>query len=428
MMKLKYLCTAALLLAATTSLYAQEALRNGVDIISLPDRPPYVYEDLLRIQEPYILHQYRQNNTSPWLNGQRFTSEKTANGYFTRLAQDEWRNNSWVNKNTFNYAYSYNTAGRLISRIDALSGDDFPAAISLRTTLNYGTNNMPSDIVVERAPAGSSSYTVISAAYFAYDTQMRLVKDSLKFQGIGSSFVTVYTYAPGSIVSVHKMLSGTLTDTMQQIFSRTNAMGLVTDRLDVSYLSNNRRDSIRSVFTYNSTGKVLSNAVYTRFDTDTSFVNSELITYQYRSDDQLDKWERSVSDNTNPYAWRKDYKLQMFYTGSRADSSYSYGWLPQLQQYATVAGERALFRIQGVGVEPSPVTRKTPVVYPNPATDQLFVSGLENGRHLFLIRNNTGQVVTCLQTSDATISIAQLPAGIYYLSEGDGPAVRFIKQ
>lgn len=427
-MKLTYLCSAALLLTGTTSLYAQEALRSGVGILSLPDRQPYVYEDLLRIQEPYILHQYRRNNSSPWLNGQRFISEKNANGYFTRLAQDAWQSNTWLNKNTFNYTYSYNTANKLISCTNAVSGDDFPAAINLRTSINYGANNMPSDVLVERAPAGTTNYTVISAEHFMYDNQMRLVKDSLKLQGLGQSFVTTYAYAPGSIVSVHMLVSSVRMDTLQQIFSQTNAWGLVTDQMDVSYLSNAGRDSIRSVFTYNNNGKLLSNASYTRFNTDTTFVNSELIAYQYRTDDQLDNWERAVSDDANPHAWRKDYKLQMFYTGNRADSSYSYGWQPQAQQYATSAGERALFRIQGVGVEASPIARKPFVVFPNPAGDQLSVSGLNGGRHLFLIRNSMGQVVTSLETSDRTISVAHLQAGIYYLSQEDGSTVRFIKQ
>lgn len=427
-MKLKYLCSAALLLAGTSSSYAQDALRSGVGIISLPDRQPYVYEDLLRIQEPYILQQYRQSNNSAWLNGQRFISEKNANGYFTRLAQDEWQSNAWLNKNTFNYTYSYNTANKLISCSNALSGDDFPAAITMRMTLNYGTNNMPSDVLVERAPTGTSNYTVTSAEHFTYDNQMRLVKDSLKLQGLGQSFVTTYTYAPGSIVSVHMLVSSIATDTLQQIFSQTNTQGLVADQMDVSYLNNTDRDSIRSVFTYNNTGKLLSNAVYTRFDTDTTFVNTELITYQYRTDDQLDKWERSVSDDANPHAWRKDYKLQLFYTANRADSSYSYGWQQQAQQYATNAGERALFRIPGVGVEPSPIARKPLVVYPNPASSLLYVGGLNNGRHTFFIRNNMGQVVTSLETNDHTISVAHLQTGIYYLSEGDGPAIRFVKQ
>lgn len=54
-------------------------------------------------------------------------------------------------------------------------------------------------------------------------------------------------------------------------------------------------------------------------------------------------------------------------------------------------------------------------VFPNPATDQLQISGLEDSEAPFHIYNNLGQEIMTGKVKDGTVDVAALPEGAYYL-------------
>ncbi len=76
-----------------------------------------------------------------------------------------------------------------------------------------------------------------------------------------------------------------------------------------------------------------------------------------------------------------------------------------------------------------------PVLYPNPATDQLYLAGLDEGEAEASIMDATGRVVARFRKGEAIdrmeIPLAGIPAGSYTLSlamAGERKALRFVRQ
>jgi len=69
------------------------------------------------------------------------------------------------------------------------------------------------------------------------------------------------------------------------------------------------------------------------------------------------------------------------------------------------------------------------VVFPNPATDQITISGLQSGEMLYIYNVSGQQLLFCKAIGETEqFSVSRLPSGIYFVKTSNGQALKWIKK
>lgn len=98
--------------------------------------------------------------------------------------------------------------------------------------------------------------------------------------------------------------------------------------------------------------------------------------------------------------------------------------------YTALGGAAGIYRIADDVLSIEEVETATLRLFPNPAQDEITISGLSlDGSRAYTIINTLGQVVTqnTLGQSSEPIDVSQLPQGVYVLRFSNREAVRFVK-
>lgn len=416
-MKLRLLLLSAL---TATSLHAgaQGALDFGE---VLPHDPandvPYIYYDLLRSQQPFIVWQYRTSLTSnKWIRESKYVTEKQG-ARFSNLHSLVWDSTLkvWEPARKYDYTFVYQ-GNNLVKRTTNMLFNGGTSITTIQDSLVYDANNR---VIVEVVERKQPAYQLIATKYYDYDSQGRMLRDSSVYATDNS--VTYYSYAGNKINAAYKALADTIS--LREV--TTDANGKTVEILEYQYAAGVRDAVWQDSFTYDGAGRI---ANFIRYTSATPLIAdreaSEKIEHSYLPDGRLAEWVRSLGD-PGTLNWDIDYQLKMQYNSAgKADTGFAYG------ETAGIFDEEPfalfLFSDEATSVK-NVAAAKATYIYPNPATNVLHTGVAAGNAATIRITDISGKLVMTGSSQSGQVDVSALQPGMYFISVNKAPAASFSK-
>ncbi len=418
--KLKLMIGASLSLLATAA-NAQDKLEFGFSFYNDPEaRTPYVYYDQLRNQQPSFYTESRDDvNTENWQKVGKYVSDKYNDSTFSKLESYIWDNGQWEisRKNSYVFRYVNNTPQAVDNDI-TYAGN--PTVQRFTDTFTYNANGSLNSIIKRRnsVPAGE-----VFIDLYKYDANNKLYQVATVYKDVNDTFYKHYTYNANKIICA-SVVDG---DTMEVITILKDATDRIVYQLSAAYDNNTVQSYTKNIFAYDAAGRVDSfESYYTDAGDSTAFLPAEKVVNQYNSAGKLAGWVRSVGDGVSAN-WLIDYKMVMGYDANgKADTARSYGYVNGA--YLNKHFYRFIFTNTTTGINTIAQTNTDAVVlYPNPATDVLYLKKGKSSISHVKVWDNKGLLVMEAKGDVRELNISQLAAGIYHVYADGVYGARFIK-
>ncbi len=403
----------------------------------MPEVVPYTLTGFnkLRNDNPFILSQSAGPNNT-WSNLASYTWIPSAiPGYNKERTTSQFSGNTWImnqlEQNEVNLDDQNRITNIIENRTQNYNGTQYRSKFKYQFT--YNTQNKPSHILVQVAEAPSYINFVNFYNYsYSYNTQGQLISDSLYNYTDQQSYKRDYTYDANGKPASQTYFEYSSDDTTGKTWYT-----FVNDRLHTTYAisldltSGNWETTSTDTFDYDLNGNIIKRISY-----GAAFINGDYIpfmpvtndTYSYNSLNKMDQMESKVW-NSDLSAWVNAARYTFNYTNNNPSVGYLYNWNTTAQTYDTDPTVRFLFALPTALHENNGLTASGMAIYPNPATNKVFISGLMSGafqQSAISLYNLSGQlcsVPVIYQNGIAEVDISHLSSGIYSIQIQSGETV-----
>jgi hypothetical protein len=208
-----------------------------------------------------------------------------------------------------------------------------------------------------------------------------------------------------------------------------NAGNQITRILVQNWNGNSWDNVSQYIYTYNSNNKLTEN-LFQYFDNN-SWVNYRLSGYTYDNNNNLTEWLSKRWDQATGLLTSASYKYLYTYNAGNLNIQTLYQrWNTTNLDWVNSIRTDYYYSIHIVfGITPTE-NQNTLAIYPNPATNMLFVKGL-TATSVISIYDLNGKLLIRNQMTNNQIDIADLPAGLYTLrleNSNGGSTVKFVKR
>lgn len=413
-----------LILFTTISLSFQSAFCQNF----LPAVVPYVVTGFAQIldENPFVLSQRAgTNNTWSYMASYTWTPS-TIQGYHKERTVSQFSGNTWILNQLEQSEYVLDNQNRFASVIQdrTYNYNGTPNRSKIRYLFTYNAENKPSRVVMQIAEG--PSYTNFVNYYnsnYTYNTEGKLIADSMYFYYNQQSYKRDYTYdASGKPVrqSDFDFSSDDTTSKTTYTFDGNGRL-LASYTTSLNQTSDVWETTAADTFNYDQNGNIIK-----RINYGAAFIDGQLIpfmpvineTYGYNSLNKLDQME-TKSWNENTLSWVNASKYSFNYTNGNPSIGYMYNWNSTSQAYDSLPAVRFLFALPTALNETGAIQVSDLAVYPNPATNKVFVSFAAPGafeQPVIRLYNLSGQAFTTpvtFQNGVAELDISDLSSGIY---------------
>lgn len=396
---------------------------------------PYTGMDLLRLDNPFILVQHLTNSTNPILfNRNKYLSIRYGNntGLFSKVAQYNYDSISkkWDIAYFDEYTFVYNYGTKLVNQARVSKHfEDENFDRTMKTDFSFNGFNVPDTQWIYRVTQIGTS--LASRIVFTYDQPWHLV--------------STRTDKADNSIEFSKFSYDSLSRLAGELKLRTSDGISPVDSLS------------RQTYTYDSTGKlsawqeeqyglpgrtgkwtIINRVTYTydnkdRLASDRSYIldsaynlNLDILhLYSYNDYDKLETLiEMKQLKNGNFFP---NNKLVIFYDVSHhATYGYSYPWAET--DYSRRASDYYTFaQDDKTDIDHVTLQGMDALVYPNPASDELQLTGKLCEAPISVIDANGKLVMSVNNVDHSKINIAGLAPGVYTIISSGLEPIRFIK-
>jgi hypothetical protein len=333
---------------------------------------------------------------------------------------DDYGTNNFIT--FYRYSYLYDTLNRVSQIITEMWDDSLEMLVNSQKDIYTYNEHGDLSSVLNHGWHVENQAWVLSGGFnhfYVYDDNFNILIDTLAYVNWADTSVYIYTYYPNG--NVHTEVSASCTeywpwqwsDSTVYLYDDNNNMTRWTryewnddsmrfihaswnGRLSFTYDENNNRTSaVRETYKYyNQTWEYDGwnpKLVWTYDDND----NATLIeSFAWNSD--LNDWERNISGH-----------VEIFYNNMRSG-------------YEMFGLGGSIFNIHYICKEESVAVKETKnptvLIYPNPAQDRVFISGITEKSQLAIYDISGKLVLKQTISSEQTINVNNLKSGIYLIN------------
>ncbi len=393
----------------------------------MPEVVPYPVSGFSKLLDdhPFVLSQ-RAGANNTWSNAASYTWIPSAvQGYNKEETASQFSGNTWIMNQLAQNEFTVDNQNRIISVIEDkttnYNGSSYRAKWKYQFT--YNTQNKPSYILVQATQ--TAPYTNFTNNYnytYIYNAQGKLVSDSLYNYAGQQSYRRAYRYdANGNPASLTSFSYSSDDSTSRIAYSYVNNRlhTYITSALNLT--SGNWETTSADTFDYDQNGNIIKRIAYGAWMLNGEYVpympkTSE--TYSYNSLNKMDQIEKKVWD-VNLSGWVNSTRYTINYNNDMPSIGYIYNWDTTSQTYDTNPAYRLLFALPTALNEASAAAHSDLAVYPNPATNKVFISGSMSGSFqqpaisLYNLSGQLNQAPVIYQNGVAEIDISHLSSGMY---------------
>jgi hypothetical protein len=281
----------------------------------------------------------------------------------------------------------------------------------------------------------------VTKEYHTYDSENRLIRDSLVGSDGYSSSVTAYTYnADNDLEYMLYVYAGMIYAVNKYEYEKTDTSQFTTHHW--IYYNTLTENPILDTITH-WIGEYFYYETFDELGRRTGLRREYFNIYYGAGIDY--KAEYSYTDNNDLlhatyYDWIGEPDSGYWQEATRIDNTYDNDYNLELyektfydartEEWETDNSKTYYFSFVPVGLTENIAGQPQLYIYPNPASDVIYVNGLNHEIPIFTIYNISGEVVLNGRMENSTIPVTNLKNGMYFIKLWDGNSFsfgRFIK-
>ncbi len=384
----------------------------------------------------YIIQYRLTNGDTTWINSSKKVADPLPySGYYKSNIDYYWVNQDWLHYIEKKDSLVVDGQNRLIEVYNFTLNASDPGLSSCQKTLNTYENNKLVNIRMQTSAAGSlNTFVDLSNTFRKYNAEGQRIEDSLYIYSSNKASKTVYIYNQSGEVTFKFTTAFPTNDTTYRgVYTYLNNKLITSFEESYNKVLGKWEPEYSDTLDYNTAGLVSKRIQYVLMTEQ----NQPIPTFQplyindffYHQDKRID-YTLSQSWDKNSKKWNKTSKSIYMYNAAKNNELMQVGSHPFVggNSYTPIPYNRYTFGTY-TGITNNDILPQPPVVYPNPATDQIHIGlngNLTNGK--VRITDLLGQQVhTALinNTQELVVDVSTLKNGIYlvFLETNQGTSV-----
>ncbi len=402
-----------------------------------PELVPYPVTGFNKLQEdnPFILSQ-RAGANNTWSNMASYTwIPSGVEKYKKESTVSQFSNNTWELYRLDQNEFVVDNQNRITTAIwdQTVTWMGNTTRAKWKYQLTYNTQNKPTYMLVQASQTAPYTNFINSYNYsYRYNSQGQLISDSLYSYSDQQSYRRDYTYdANGSPASQTFFEYSSDDSTRRYDYTFVNGRLHAYTTTSLNQTTDIWETEASDTFDYDLNGNLIKRISYSIAFIDGQPVPLMPLTYETYGYNSLNKMDQMESKNWNNTlsAWVGSSRFTFNYDSDKPTIGYLYEWDITSQTYKTAPSVRYLFALPTALNETSTTAFSDLLVYPNPATKKVFISGSMSGSFqesaisLYNLSGQLNHAPVIDQNGVAEIDISHLSSGMYSIQIQSGETV-----
>lgn len=389
----------------------------------IPSVMPIIPDGMEQIlsKNPLVLQQIKDSSGN-WVHRYAYWRIPSAfEGYTQEKRTDVFESNQWQNQQMLKDSI----IGDAQNRISVVYEDQmFQFGGNLyrqrsKSEFQYNADSTINKIAIYNAAAPTYSNFILSYNIFMfYNANKQRIKDSMNYSG--TPYVYHYIYNTEGLLENQYTFSNTSDTIGKDFYTYENGKLKIYNSYQFNTQSDDWELSGADTLSYNSEAQMEQHIIYTWASINgapPAFQPVQNEKYKYDNQDNLLEWETHYFDD-NIGEWKKAFKYIIDYdANNKATIGYSYDVNIATDMWDTIALGRFLFAFPTGIEEKSIITTDNIKIYPNPAQDFVYVTGINNDSKIMLtnIAGKEMEVTSQQENNSLKLDLGGISKGIYVL-------------